>query len=531
MFVAENGKMTALGYLCLVILACFLLKNISRYMALYQLASIRNGVVETLRNDIYAKMLSLDLSFFSEERKGDIQARLMNDVQEIQFSIVGAMELLFREPLAIILTLTALFAISWKLTLFSLILLPVSAFIISRIGKSLKRSSARAQERLGALSSTLEETLSGVRIIKAFNAERIMVNHFKKVNHDYKSTSNKVYRKRDLASPLNEMIGAIVMIALVWFAGSIVLEERGISAATFLGFIITFSQLLIPIQGVANSLSNVNKTIPSIDRVNKILDADVHINDPENPLELSALKEGIRYDNVSFSYDGTTPVLSNINVDIPKGRTVALVGESGGGKSTMADLLPRFFDVSGGAIMIDGKDIRQVGVADLRNLMGIVTQESILFNDSIRNNIAFGMETATNEQIMEAARIANAHDFIMEFPEGYNTNIGDRGSKLSGGQRQRLSIARAVLKNPDILILDEATSALDTESEALVQQALEKLMENRTSLVIAHRLSTIKHADEILVLQQGQVVERGKHTELFDMGGVYRKLCDLQSFS
>ncbi len=531
-FLQTNGKVQALAYICVAILICFLLKNIFRYMAMFYLAEIRNGVVRDLRNNIHKKMVNLELGFLSEERKGDLMARAMSDVQEVEVSIMGTLELLFREPLAIVMTLSTLFFISAKFTLFSLILLPLSALIISRIGKSLKRSSKKAQDKLGQLSASLEETLSGIRIIKAFSAEESVHNKFEKINDEHKTVLNKAFRKRDLASPVNEVMGTMVMIALVWFGGSIVLKGDSLSGSTFLGFIIVFSQLLRPIQGVANSISNVNKGLASIERINKILDVETTILDPENPSELAGLNSGVSYKNVFFSYPGTEEVvLKDVSFHVEKGKTVALVGESGGGKSTIADLLPRFYDCNEGAIEIDGINLKDYSKKSIRNRMGIVTQQSILFNDTIRNNIAFGTKGVSDEAIEEAAKIANAHEFISAFPNGYDTNIGDAGSKLSGGQKQRLSIARAVLKNPDILILDEATSALDTESEKLVQDALIKLMQNRTSLVIAHRLSTIKHADEILVLQKGEIVERGKHQELFEKQGVYRNLCDLQSFS
>ncbi len=531
-FIAEHGKLETLAYICVTILICFFMKNLFRYLAMFYLANIRNSVVMDLRNDIHGKLTHMELGYFSDERKGDIQARVMNDVQEVEVSIMGTLELLFREPLAIILTLSTLFFISVKLTLFSLVLLPVSAFIISRIGKSLKRSSKKAQERLGLLSSALEETLSGVRIIKAFNAEQSIQNNFEDINSKYKYQLNRAYRKRDLASPLNEFMGACVMVSLVYFGGTIVLQDHSMTGDTFIGFVIVFSQLLRPVQGVATSISNVNKGLASIERINNILDAPDTIQDPPNPIPFGGLENEIAYTNVSFKYPNTdAEVLSSINFKLKKGQSIALVGESGGGKSTTADLLPRFYDTTEGEITIDGTNIKDFTMADLRAKMGIVSQESILFNDTVKNNILFGLKDVDDSAVINAAKIANAHDFISEFELGYETNIGDKGNKLSGGQKQRISIARAVLRNPDILILDEATSALDTESEKLVQDALLKLMENRTSLVIAHRLSTIKHADEILVLQQGQIVERGKHDELYNLGGVYRKLCDLQSFS
>ncbi len=531
-FMQANGKVQVLAYICVTILICFLLKNLFRYLAMFYLADIRNGVVRDIRNNIHKKIVNLELSFFSEEKKGDLMARAMSDVQEIEVSIIGMLELLFREPLAIIITLSSLFFISAKFTLFSLVMLPLSALIISRIGKSLRRSSKRAQDKLGQLTAALEESLSGIRIIKAFNAEEIVHNKFETINDDHKKVLTKAYRKRDLASPLNEVMGSFVMIALVWFGGSIVLKGDSLSGSTFLGFIIVFSQLLRPIQGVANSISFVNKGLASIERINKILDVEKTITDIDQAKEFGNLTSSVVYKNVYFQYPGNEDmVLKNVSFTLEKGKTIALVGESGGGKSTIADLLPRFHDCTKGQIELDGINLKDYTQQSIRSSMGIVTQQSILFNDTIKNNIAFGETQIDDQAIIEAAKIANAHEFISAMPNGYDTNIGDAGNKLSGGQKQRLSIARAVLKNPDILILDEATSALDTESEKLVQEALIKLMENRTSLVIAHRLSTIKHADEILVLQKGEIVERGKHDELYARQGVYRNLCDLQSFS
>jgi len=531
-FVQERGKLDALALICVTILVCFLLKNFFRYFAMFYLAEIRTGVVRDLRNTIHQKMIRLKLSFFSEERKGDLMARAMNDVQEIEISVMGTLELIFREPLAIILTLTFLFLMSWELTLFSLVLLPVSAFIISKIGRSLKRTSKKAQDRLGRLSAALEESLSSIRIIKAFNGQDRLHDKFEQYNNDYRNTATRAYRKRDLASPLNEFMGAGVMVSLVWFGGSIVLKDQTLSGDTFLGFIVLFSQLLVPVQGIANSVSNVNKGLASIERINKVLNAP----NEEEPNKENALpikfETSIIYKDVDFMYGNSDDyALKGINIELKKGKTLALVGESGGGKSTLADLLPRFYDCTSGKITIDAINIKDATLFDLRKIMGIVTQESILFNDSVFENIAFGSDHATKESVIEAAKIANAHRFIDQLPQGYDTNIGDKGSKLSGGQRQRLNIARAVLKNPEILILDEATSALDTESEQLVQEALEKLMKNRTSMVIAHRLSTIKYADEIAVIVKGEIVERGVHQDLYEANGVYRKLCDLQSFS
>lgn len=531
-YIADEGKLAALEFICIAVAVLFVLKNIFRYLAMYFIAAIRNGVMRDLRSQMYSKILSLPLGFYSDERKGDILARCTSDVQEVETSIMSSLELIFREPIAIVITLGTMITISWELTLWSFVLLPIGALVIGRVGKSLKRTSARGQKKMGELLSNLEETLGGLRIIKAFTAEQSASAKFEDINDSYRRTNTRAYRKRDLASPLSEVLGAMVMTALVYFGGRLILDgetEGGLTGSAFLGFIIMFSQLLRPVQQIATSYSNINKGAAAMDRVQNILEAENNITEKTNAQSMSDFSDKIEYRDVTFAY-GEEAVLQNINLTVPKGKTIALVGESGGGKSTIADLLPRFWDVKGGGIHIDGTDVRDLKIDDLRGLMGIVTQQSILFNDTIFNNIAFGT-TATHEEVVKAAKIANAHEFIERFPEGYEMNIGDGGNKLSGGQRQRLSIARAVLKNPPILILDEATSALDTESERLVQDALYKLMENRTSMVIAHRLSTIQHADEIIVLQRGQIVERGTHQELIAANGVYKKLSDLQSFS
>lgn len=532
-FIEENSELEALFMFCLAVGCLFLLKNLFRYLAMFFIAVIRNGVVRDIRNKVYNKILILPLSYYSEEKKGDIIARITNDVQEIEWSIMSSLEILFREPLAIILNLTVMVIISPQLTLFSLILLPVSGLIIGRIGKSLKKASGLVQDKMGDLLSEVEETLTGLRIIKAFNAEDSARKKFGTVNNDFKNLMIKMFRKRDLASPLNEFLGSVVMLSLVYFGGSLVLgKDTSLNGEEFVGYIIIFSQLLNPVKSFTTGYANVQKGAASTDRVDKVIKAENVIQEKENAISIESFDDKIEYRNVHFAYEKEN-VLKAINVSINKGKTVALVGPSGGGKSTMADLLPRFYDTTEGELLIDGNDVKDLKIKDLRNLMGIVTQDSILFNDTIYNNIAFGAGAVNTspEQVEEAAKIANAHDFITQFEKGYQTNIGDRGDKLSGGQKQRISIARAILKNPPVLILDEATSALDTESEMLVQEALYKLMENRTSLVIAHRLSTIQHADEILVMQQGEIVERGSHDELINKNGVYKKLSDLQTFN
>ena len=530
-YIVANGSYGALLFVCGAAGILFLLKNVCRYMAMFFLASIRQGVVRDLRRKLYEKLLRLPVGYYSDERKGDIISRVTNDLQEVDYTMMSTLELLFREPLGIVLSLVAMFFISWQLTVFSFILLPVGALVISLIGKSLKRTSHKGQAKLGEIVSNLEETLGGIKVIKAFNAEERAGNSFGGLIERYRQIMIRLYRKRDLASPVNELLGSLVMITLVWYGGNLALsgDASALSGGEFVGFVIVFSQLLRPIQGVSKAASNISKGLASLDRLEEVLEAEETIVDRDGAQSKDGFEEVISYENVTFAYD-TEPVLKDISFKLSKGKTVALVGDSGGGKSTIADLLPRFYDVQGGQITIDGQPITDLKVSDLRGLMGIVAQRSVLFNDTVFNNIAFGVDSATQEEVMEAARIANAHDFIASMEEGYGTNIGDNGSKLSGGQQQRISIARAVLANPPVLILDEATSALDPKSEKLVQDALLKLMENRTTLVIAHRLSTIQHADEILVIQAGEIVERGNHDELLAREGAYRKLYDLQSF-
>ncbi len=524
------GEKKMLIYIGIAVIALFFLRNLFRYLAMFFLAEVRNGVVRDIRNKLYNKVLILPLSYFNDQRKGDIMARMTTDVQEIEWSIMSSLEMIFRDPIQIIFYLITLFVISPTLTLYVLIILPVSAFFIGRIGKSLKRSSIKGQKKMGILLSMIEETISGLRIIKAFNAIDFADQRFQKTNHDYSRLMVSLYRKRDLASPLSEFLGAVVLTAVLWYGGQLVFTPGNLlSASVFLVYLVIFSQVIPPAKSITQAFYNIQKGAASVERIEQVLNEPEVIIEKPDAISKTDFLQQIEYRDVCFSYV-EEPVLRSVNLVIPKGRTIAVVGPSGGGKSTMVDLLPRFYDCVQGEIRIDGHPIRDLKINDLRGLMGIVSQETILFNDTVFNNIAFGMSKATEKEVISAAKVANAHEFIEKMPLGYATNIGDRGTKLSGGQRQRLSIARAVLKNPPILILDEATSALDTESERLVQQALENLMKNRTSIVIAHRLSTIQFADEIIVMQNGELVERGTHPDLLEKNGVYRKLYELQSF-
>ena len=531
LLIKTGGKLDALLFVCLLVVVMVFLKNLFRYLGMFYLAPIRNGVVRDIRNAMLNKILILPLSYYTEQRKGDIMSRMTSDVQEVEWSIMSSLEMIFREPISILAFLISLLVISPQLTLFVLILLPIAGFLIGRIGKSLKRTSTKVQIQMGNILSTVEETISGLRIIKAFNAINYTNVKFRNINEQYTKLGIRLYRKRDLASPLSEFLGTLVIVIVLWFGGKLVLNSSSsLSPEALILYLIVFSQMLPPAKSFSAAFYNIQKGAASADRIHQILDAEERIVEKENAISKTDFNDKIEYRAVSFTYE-KEPVLKNINLIVPKGKSIALVGPSGGGKSTMVDLLPRFYDCTQGEILIDGIPAKDLVIKDLRGLMGIVTQESILFNDTVFNNIAFGMTDVTEEQVIEAAKIANAHEFIVQMEEGYQTNIGDRGSKLSGGQRQRLSIARAVLKNPPIMILDEATSALDTESEKLVQDALYKLMKNRTSVVIAHRLSTIQHADEIVVIQQGEIVERGNHLELLELNGVYKRLCDMQSFA
>lgn len=531
--IQNHGQHKALLYIALIILGFYFLKNLFRYLAIFCLAPLRNGVVRDLRNHMYRKILTLPISYFTEKRKGDIISRMTSDVLEVEWSIMSSLEAIFRDPVAIIASIIVLFSISMPLTLFVMILLPISGVLIGQIGKSLKRSSDKAQKKMGYLLSIIEETIGGLRIIKGFTAIDKTDEKFKSDNQDYTRLMIRLYRKRDLASPLSEFLGVSVVVIILWYGGGLILDQTSsIDAAAFLVYLGIFSQILNPAKSITTAFYNVQKGAASVERIQEVLKAEEVITEKPNALHKHSFDSDILYKNLSFSYNTGTKVLKDINLRIPKGHTIALVGASGGGKSTLADLLPRFYDPQEGALFIDGNNIKDLVIDDLRHLIGIVTQESILFNDTVFNNIALGIEKEVSiEQVQAAAKVANAHEFIMQMPEGYNSLIGDRGQKLSGGQRQRLSIARAVLKNPPIMILDEATSALDTRSEQLVQQALENLMKNRTSLVIAHRLSTIQNADEIIVLEQGEIVERGKHQALINKNAYYKKLCDMQGFA
>ena len=523
------GAWGALTFVCIVVVLSVFFSNVFRYLSLRLLAKVRARVIRNLRHDLYQRITELELGYFSGERKGDLMSRFTNDVQEVETSVVNTMTAVVKEPLTIIAYFVVLFAMSVKLTLFTLILLPISGGIIASIAKRLRRQAEMSQSTLGSMLSVIDETLGGIRVIKAFNAQGYIREKFEAQNDQYARTSRGIDNTRDLASPFSEFAGVAVVAGLLYFGGSLVLGGSSeLSAATFIGYIILFSQVLTPAKGLSSSFGNIQRGLVAGARVLTIIDTEPTVRDRPDATVLPPFEREIEMRGLQFSY-GDTAVLFDINLSIKKGQTVALVGPSGGGKSTVADLLPRFYDPSGGQILIDGHDLRACTLHSVRDQMGIVTQDSILFNDTIFNNIRFNTE-ATEAEVIEAAKIANAHDFILASPDGYQTVIGDRGGRLSGGQRQRLSIARAILRNPPILILDEATSALDTESEKLVQEALQRLMASRTSLVIAHRLSTVQHADAIVVLQHGRIVEQGTHEELSRReGGVYQRLSSMQT--
>ena len=528
--IVTQGREQALVYVCFGILSVFFLKNLFHYLSLFFMAPVRNGIIRDLRGQLFEKILTLPLSYFSDERKGDLMSRITADVQEVEWSILNVLEAVFREPLVIAGSLAFMLYVSPELTGFVFLLLIFTAVVIGGIGRTLRKSSTLVQEKLGTLVSIVEETLGGLRIIKGFNAEGYQRNKFSRENNEYRSILTRLLWRRDLASPMSEFLGIGVVAVLLWF-GSRQVFSGAMRAETFLTFIFAFYNVIQPAKQFVRAIYNIQKGVSAMLRVEKLLDAESNIKEAPDAKAITGFNHSIEYRGVTFAYNPEEgKVLSDIWLEIPKGRVVALVGASGAGKSTLADLLPRFYNVAEGGILIDGTDIRQYKIRDLRALMGIVSQEAILFNDTIYNNIVFGLEGVSPAEVERAARIANAHEFIIATENGYQTNIGDRGNKLSGGQRQRLTIARAVLKNPPILILDEATSALDSESEKLVQSALVELMKNRTSIVIAHRLSTIQHADEIVVMKDGRVLERGGHAALLEQDGEYRKLVALQGF-
>jgi len=530
--IVNAGKAEALLFICAVVFVLTLFKNVFRYFAMYFLAPIRNGVVRDLRNKLMGKALNLPLSYYSNERKGDIMSRMTSDVQEIEWSIMQTLELIFREPLIIIISLAVMISISGYLTLYVFLFLPVAGLIVALIGRSLKRSSSRSKEILGRLFNIMEETLGGLKIIKAFTGERYIQRKFEEINQTFFRQSVSVYRKTDLTSPVSETVVVGILMLILFIGGKMVISNDGVlTAAAFIGYFAMASQIVPPIKQITQAYNSIQKGIASEERINKILHAETDIKEPAQPTEIKTLLRQIEFKKVSFAYTkgDTGYVLKNIDLVIPKGKTIALVGQSGSGKTTLCDMIARFYDADAGEILFDDLNIRNTSLKSLRSMLGMVSQEPVLFNDSVFNNIAFGLENISEQQVIEAAKIANAHDFIVAMPDGYQTNIGDRGAKLSGGQRQRISIARAVLKDPPVLILDEATSALDSENERLVQDALQKLMKDRTTVVIAHRLTTIINADEIVVLDKGQIIERGSHRQLLDQKGAYYKLYEMQA--
>jgi subfamily B ATP-binding cassette protein MsbA len=523
------GKMGTLYFVCSIIVVSVFLANLFTYLSGVVLANVKAIVIKRMRMDIFSQVSKLHIGYFSNERKGDLMSKMTNDVQEVENSIVQSLRVVFREPATIILYFAVLFLMSVKLTLFTILIIPISGALIGSITRKLKKTAVQSQQSLGRIVNILDETLGGMRVIKAFNAERFMTKKFDIETDFYADVNVNMARKNELASPISQFMGVFVVAGILVYGGSMVLSgESELSASDFITYIIIFTQVLNPAKEISRAVSSIQRGIASAERIFEVVDTESQIKSPLEPKTLEAFQKSIVFEQVRFAYQDQN-VLNHISFELKAGKTIALVGPSGGGKSTLADLVPRFYDPTAGKILLDGVDLREFEIHQLRDLMGIVTQESILFNDTVFNNIAFGIENVTENQVIEAAKIANAHSFIVEMEAGYHTSIGERGSKLSGGQRQRISIARAVLKNPPILILDEATSALDSESELLVQEALTKLMSNRTTLVIAHRLSTIQHADEILVIERGEIVQRGTHSELNQIEGLYQKLSNIQS--
>lgn len=526
---ARFGPATTLLLIGVFLVTTTLLKTSCYFASVGIMVPLRTGVVRDIRSRVYHKITSLPLSFFSDERKGDIIARMSGDVNEIENSITGSLEMLIKNPILLVCYFGVLVYTSWQLTVFTIVVLPVMGWLMGRIGRTLKRKSLSAQNKWSDTMAQLEETLGGMRIIKAFTAEKKMNERFDRSTDEYRDAYAKVALRQASAHPVSEFLGTMLIVFVLWYGGTLIFSTHSpIDAPTFIFYMVILYSIIQPLKDFSKASYSIPKGMASVERINKILNAENPIREPKHPVHIDALREQIEFKNVSFSYNGHTPVLQGVNLKVRRGQTIAIVGQSGSGKSTLVDLLPRYHDVTEGEILIDGQNVKSLALSDLRSLIGNVNQEAILFNDTFFNNITFGVENATREQVEEAARIANAHDFIMESEEGYNTKVGDRGCRLSGGQRQRVSIARAILKNPDILILDEATSSLDTESERLVQEALERLMKTRTTIAIAHRLSTIKNADEICVLHEGRIVERGTHEELLKLGGYYKKLHSLQ---